>query len=852
MGFYDIKRFFAIFLKILTVMILIIPSASAGDAIGLDAFADFRNLCDLRSPQQIRQVSSHDKTGDNKDRSGADVPELYKPYLYENDGFVVLFDEKGPGCVYRMWFTWRGLAPDGDILFYFDGESTPRYRMPAEDFFQGTQHPFLSPLIGGWESTSGGFTSYVPIEYEQSLKIVLTEEPDYYNITYKTYPAGTQLSSLSNQSDLTSSIEWFERAGSNPWNDLPLTTYEDTLSLAAGERHDLTLDQPGTLLAIECDILDATQSDILAFGRDVWLEITWDDRDSSDVVAPFYLFFGGGVYEFAAQALPVGSDPETGVYYCYFPMPFQSSARISLVNRGDRPAKQFRYTLQIDSDVPEGLGRSMGYFHAYYKSNPTQYGRDYLFLETQGTGHVVGCVLETEPSLSNRHLEGDERIYIDGSMTPQVYGTGTEDFFNGGWYFDKGGNFSRAVDGFPYGSIDSEDQTPFICYRFFLTDHLNYSSDIRFGIEHGGDNNIQSVYSSVTFWYGINTPTLNLTDAIDVGDGSDEAAHNLSRTGSFLPDNKSDFYEGDDDDIAISDDGYVGEGGIMFQVTLEPENNGIRLRRRMDYNRPHQQARVFVNDQEVGIWYSAGQNQSKGWRDSDFDIPVLYTWGRTVLDIRLRTLDREWSAYRYEAYSFTPLTDSPVVPVELSCLEATERSDGTVRLVWRTESETNNLGFEIQRAATGQSFSAIGWVDGHNTTFRQQHYQFVDSTPLPGKLRYRLKQVDTDGTISFSEPVVIATSLPEQWTMARNYPNPFNGTTRVVFDLATSLSLEIAIYAVDGRSIRSWPVFHRGAGVYEFEWDGRDQQGQPVASGVYVFKVNDGNTVCSQKMLYLK
>ena len=306
--------------------------------------------------------------------------------------------------------------------------------------------------------------------------------------------------------------------------------------------------------------------------------------------------------------------------------------------------------IKADRVADASFMQNRGYFHATHSDVMPVMGQDYIFLETKGTGHVVGAILDTGVSPRNNQMEGDERVYIDGSLSPQLYGTGTEDFFNGGWYFLKGGNFSRATHGYTFG--DAEDATKFVCYRFFLTDHLNFNSGIKFGIEHGGANEIIVDYNTLTFWYGVDNITLIATDSLDLGNSQNESSHQFFAENAEST-HKTAYYEGDNDDQSISDTGYLTFGASEFKMRILSENDGVRLRRRLDYSIANQNAKVYVNNQLVGEWYTPGLNTSKSWLDSDFLIPPIFTRGQSELHIKIEPSGTQWSAFKYWAFSNT-------------------------------------------------------------------------------------------------------------------------------------------------------------------------------------------------------
>ena len=172
------------------------------------------------------------------------------------------------------------------------------------------------------------------------------------------------------------------------------------------------------------------------------------------------------------------------------------------------------------------IGKEIGYFKSNYEEGLTINGQDFILLETEGTGHIVGVVMDMEGGLRPRHLEGDERVHIDRNNSPQLNGTGTEDFFNGGWYFNRG-RFTLPLHGQVYGETYSS--TRMICYRYFISDAINYYSKIRFGMEHGDVNDIYAYYKTLVYWYGINQSSINATDSLEIGDSIDEFEHQYQK-----------------------------------------------------------------------------------------------------------------------------------------------------------------------------------------------------------------------------------------------------------------------------------------------------------------------------------
>jgi hypothetical protein len=123
-----------------------------------------------------------------------------------------------------------------------------------------------------------------------------------------------------------------------------------------------------------------------------------------------------------------------------------------------------------------------------------------VVLEAEGRGHYVGTLLAMQPlhGRSLWYLEGNERVFVDGERTPSVLGTGTEDYFSSGWYFDTG-PYSAAYHGAP---IKDTLSGRISAYRWHVEDPIPFTRRLAFTIEHGGTNDTPGTdYSSVAFWY---------------------------------------------------------------------------------------------------------------------------------------------------------------------------------------------------------------------------------------------------------------------------------------------------------------------------------------------------------------
>lgn len=384
------------------------------------------------------------------------------------------------------------------------------------------------------------------------------------------------------------------------------------------------------------------------------LVITWDGDATPAVDAPLAFFFGAGVGPARVRALPVGMIADR--LYCYFPMPYATGARVQLINESTQPIDALQFAL---SYTPSGqMPAEVGYFHALFRTEaPTTSGRDYTFLDATGTGHLVGVVEHMHSNDGSRwYLEGDERIHVDGNLTPSLYGTGTEDFYNGGWYFNRG-IFDLQTHGNPVHETTSGDTT--VAYRFFLSDLIPFNASIHVGIEHGATNDFNDDISSVAYYYLRPEVTVAQTDELDINNNGSESAHAYSVTNGTWAGSLTDEYEGDDDNISVTDTGRrlaVTTGQSTFTLVITRGCRAVMLRRRMDYNITNQMARVYADNELAGVWYDAGNNTVHRMRDSEFLIPTALTANKSQLSIRIENASdtAEWTEFHYWAFSYYP------------------------------------------------------------------------------------------------------------------------------------------------------------------------------------------------------
>ena len=182
--------------------------------IGLEFYDDLSLLPYIYPNVESYYLSSYDRTGGNDDGFRGTYSQLY----IDDRGEHVIFDEKGPGCVYNFWFTGSGYDLHwGRIKFYFDGEEKPRIEYEARELFSGLHQPFVYPLVTHSRISSGGFSSSAPLTFAKHLKITTERTVGFYNIYYQLYK-GLSLESWSAKQDFAQLINLFQRCGSDPKN----------------------------------------------------------------------------------------------------------------------------------------------------------------------------------------------------------------------------------------------------------------------------------------------------------------------------------------------------------------------------------------------------------------------------------------------------------------------------------------------------------------------------------------------------------------------------------------------------------------------------------------------------------
>jgi len=540
-------------------------------------------------------------------------------------------------------------------------------------------------------------------------------------------------------------------------------------SLDDEEAHDYVIEGQ-TFEGVRTDTIPPTpeqeaaiaSSDALLEG--LRLQISFDGELTVD--SPVGEFFGSGLGEYETGSLFFAMETtQDGSYTSWWPMPYGSSATVELVNTSDVAVEGGDAGVTSAPDdrwAQMGAAGDDGYFHATSRRGLTVDGEDWVFLDTEGRGKFVG-VSQTMRGLIEggnvrNYLEGDERVYVDGLRTPQMHGTGTEDFYEGGWYFNRG-PFSAPTNG-----NTNDDTAAFGCefqcdsvYRLMIGDAVPFSTSLRFTVEHGPQADEPGDYSSTAYWYGQPNVDARQTDVLDVGDLDSEAAHDYTGGGEVTE--LTSVFEGDFDDVSVTDEGRATSDEVTFTLAVDPANDGVRLRRLSDQSAAYQTVDVFIDGRPAGRWMQPLANAFQRWLEDTYLLPPALTAGSDELAVRLVPVAGDgvdgtspWHAARYESISMIAPFDDTTAPGQVTGLQATGGESNEIVLTWdEATDDTGVARYEVY--ASADPAVPVSAATRIGTTVATQ---FVDDVGLEQTRSYRVLAVDGNG--NRGEPSDVATA----------------------------------------------------------------------------------------------
>jgi len=206
------------------------------------------------------------------------------------------------------------------------------------------------------------------------------------------------------------------------------------------------------------------------------------------------------------------------------------------------------------------------------------------------------------------------------------------------------------------------------------------------------------------------------------------------------------------------------------------------------------------------------------------------------------------------------ITTVTPLPVELTSFSANAKS-AAVELSWKTATETNNYGFEVERKAHPnpsqreglslnqvEEWEALGFIKGNGNSNSPKEYFYEDTDILlNGKYSYRLKQIDIDGRYKFSDEIEVNLATPKNFRLNQNYPNPFNPITTISYQLPQNSFVTMKVCDALGREVFTLVNEEKTAGTYSVTFNA-----SLLSSGVYFCRLQAGEFVQMKKMILMK
>jgi hypothetical protein len=269
-----------------------------------------------------------------------------------------------------------------------------------------------------------------------------------------------------------------------------------------------------------------------------------------------------------------------------------------------------------------------------------------------------------------------------------------------------------------------------------------------------------------------------------------------------------------------------------YTITLTG-GSGLTATLRLHYDTAE---RNGLNEALFTLWRYNGS----AWDDQGYSSRVTGVANSYVEQIGLANLTNNY---------WTITTNVSPLPVQLTSFTASAKKFD-VTLEWKTASEKNNYGFDIERRSSDGIWTKIGFVGGHGTTTVPNEYSYSDKNAPSGKLNYRLRQTDFDGAFEYSSAVeVISGATDASFMLGQNYPSPFNPITTIEFSIPDDSPTSLKVYntlgqevatLIDGQSLSSG-LIHR------VTFDGSN-----LSSGTYYYILKSGKFSAVKKMILLK
>ncbi|WP_437967368.1 DUF2961 domain-containing protein [Sorangium sp. So ce260] len=608
----------------------VMPGAASIDPV-------LENLLSFHPGWITRSLTTHDPAGGNDDG--------YRPGVALEGEHRVLFHARGEGRITRIWMTAPRAEldqPGQELWIEIDGRTA--FRGSPHDFFEG-RGPWKSPLVLGVDASSGAFTSYVPFTWSSEAKVRFRGVRIYYQVTYREGPGAA--------------------SGPTPEELAGFMTEDWTGTLPApSHRQDLS---PGAPLILAAGPATVSGLDLrIPAGSLKDLEV----RIGGQPPVPASFFFGlasagtetdGGWTTFRS-ALHAARAPDatgSGRLATRLPIPLAEGEVLSL---GAAPGASIA---GVEAAVDLAPARRGVRLLAQYRDQMAP-GRETTMPLFEGDGPLQFVALLEQLSggrpNDRTYLEGDEMIRTDRMSYPLQIGTGTEDYFNGGFYFlgAHSNPFSGLLrflvinpeDGWRNARFDNS------LYRLHVADPIVSRSGLRFGVEAGPTGaytplRVRSLGLAYAF-----------SDHREIGEQKVRVQARRHRAHSAVDAERSEPRR-----VVWSRE---GRGITRIDVQCPSEARGLLLLRAYSAAKAPQTARVRLDGRDVGVLHEMQANPVRPLAEDALWIDLLPGQcganRRPVLEIDARSSPAPWSerGYTLRFFSGPPapqLTQGPAVEI---------------------------------------------------------------------------------------------------------------------------------------------------------------------------------------------
>lgn len=567
--------------------------------------------------------TSYCRKGTNKDYGNC----LYK----DENGKYVIFDDMGYGMITKMFFP--DINENAVLEFYFDNEETPKICATIKSIFSGEcsffERQFLHISNDFKKMKKSGYACYQPLTYNSRLiiKIVTDDDFFYYHIDYLKSNGSLKADNNNIPSFRDSTAYEAKCVCKEKSQNIKVRSGKSEELIAVSGKNSVIRNLRIRIPELQILKTPAFFGKVLntravkksyIIHKNLYLSISFSGKENINV--PFANFFGFSSFgkdrrapEYCTKSIFFGADKD-GFLYFKMPMPFSGSCKVRLIN--DSPFDLMNVDTEIcyDSNV-DNYQEMMPFYAAEINTvGDIRNNSDMRLIDLKGMGKYIGAVLDMDskvPITKSEYLEGDEHIYFDGSYSPQINGTGTEDYFCGAYYWQSGTQ-TTPYFGCIYNTKwadakeNKKDETyKSSAYRVHLADAYQFTRRFVFDLEHGGTNETFEKVKGTVFYYladsqykevSVNVPSVNP----------------IEKTGCF---------EGDLSAPPVSVTvNYINPGDkISFQ--LESCQSAV-LTRTIDYSIKNQCASVYLNGEYCGKWYDSGENPYCIFKGSEFILPT--------------------------------------------------------------------------------------------------------------------------------------------------------------------------------------------------------------------------------------